>query len=101
MSTVKYEVKEEMKEYKVANELKERIASKYDNIQGAFKAILTEYRRLKVFKNTGCYIQSQRYIVGDQVDDKLENGEVVKKIIEVTANFIPMRDVLRKFVNLP
>ena len=42
MSTVKYEVKEEMKEYKVANELKERIASKYDNIQGAFKAILTE-----------------------------------------------------------
>ena len=56
---------------------------------------------MKIFRNTGCYIQSQRYIVGDEVDDKLENGEVIKKIAVVTANFIPMRDVLRKFFNLP
>ena len=89
-----------MKEYVVANLIKERIASEYNNILGAFKENSTEYRRLKVFQNTRYYIQSQRYIVGDEVDDKLENGELVKKIVEVTVIFIPMRDVLCKFLNL-
>ena len=40
-------------------------------------------------------------MIGQRVDDVLRNGTIVKKIVPVHAQFIPMRQVLQKVFSMP
>lgn len=66
-----------------------------------FQDICSEYHRLKIFQEMGYYIPPQSYVIGSRIDNKLSEGRIIKEIIPVTAQFIPMRKVLYSFFSLP
>ena len=66
-----------------------------------FESMKTEYKRLKLFTETGYLVHTKIFTVGDVVENKGMDGRIVKQIVSVTAQFIPVRKTLRTFLSLP
>ena len=49
----------------------------------------------------GHYILSQSYVIDSKIDNKLSQNRIIKEIVSLTAQFIPMREVLYNFFCLP
>ncbi|XP_036320474.1 uncharacterized protein LOC118734989 [Rhagoletis pomonella] len=98
---LKKDIENEMKSSNIKHDLKRKILSKFDNTTLPFTNFATEHLRFKAFRESGFFIKAKEYIVGDRVDDKLNNGIIQKKIVEVTAQCIPMRETLGKFLSIP
>lgn len=66
-----------------------------------FKALSTELRRFSIIKKHGTFIPPQSYALGNQeiFVEKEGKKELVNKTI--VAQFIPIRDVFKKFFELP
>ena len=79
----------------------EVVESILDKYHDPFNRLCTEYRCFKTFEEAGYLVPMENDIVGDRVDYKLKNTSIIKEIVPVTAEFIPMRNVLQKVFNLP
>lgn len=66
-----------------------------------FDSIKTEYKRLKIFYNSGHFIKPQSFTVGNTMGTKRVEGRIVKQILPITAQFIVLRKTLNIFFNLP
>lgn len=86
------DIENELKNSNIKHDLKTKIISKFYNTKLPFSYFATEHLRFKAFRESGFFIQAKEYIVGDRVDDKLNNGIMQEKIVEVTAQCIPMRE---------
>lgn len=66
-----------------------------------YNSLTTEYRIFKEFVKEKMFIMPQAIVVGEQEDYRRKNG--VKKIVHIpiTAQFIPIKDVLKLFFELP
>ena len=62
-----------------------------------FDTVRTEYKRLKVFMDAGHLINHQSFTVGDVVQNKRMDGRIIKQILKVTPQFIPLRKTLQTF----
>lgn len=66
-----------------------------------FSDIQTEYLCLKKFQNLNTYIPPEHYTLG-QREDYSHNGPVpILKMVPVTAQFVPLRLVLKKNFEIP
>jgi len=50
---------------------------------------------------SGAYIKPQSFNIGEALNEKIVNHEVVKKTFSLTGQFIPLRDTLKGFFALP
>ena len=69
--------------------------------QNPFEDLNTEYKRLKFFKSTGYFIEPQPYVIGQTEVSKLENSVTVKVPKNVEGQFISVREILKRFLELP
>lgn len=77
------------------------VESVLDSFHEPFDRLSTEKRRFKAFRESGNFLPVENYIIGDRVDDVIQKGIMVKKIVPVQAQFLPMRNVLQKVFSLP
>lgn len=63
--------------------------------------VSTETRRLKLLERTGCLIYPKSYTVGGICGEKRVQDRIVKEMISLKAQYIPIRQVLTAFFNLP
>lgn len=73
----------------------------FDRLLQPFDEIRSEYRRLKIFEESGLYVPPQEYIVGEKLDDKLVKDRIVKQMSPVKAQYIPIKNTIRSFFSLP
>lgn len=66
-----------------------------------FQDFSSEYYRLKTFQEIVHYIPPQSYIIGFRIDNKFCENRIIKEIVPVTAQFVPMRKILYNFFSLP
>ena len=66
-----------------------------------FDTVRTEYMRLKVFTDAGYLVHPKSFTAGDIVENKRKDGRIIKQIVSVTAQFIPLRKTLQTFFSLP
>lgn len=76
------------------NLLKGSIGSTFSNLD-------SYHKRLKYFKERGCFIEPMSYTVGRRYDFVKSGGTRLYKAVECKAHFIPLRNVLEKFFSLP
>ena len=60
----------------------------------------SEHRRIKAFEATGCFIKSRDFVIGDKLTNVVVGDRIVQDRAEVTAQFVPVRDVLKQFFQL-
>lgn len=84
-----------------SNKLKNEVDEVLRVVIEPFQDISSEYHRLKIFQEMGFYIPPESCIIGSRIDNKFFQDRIVKEIVPVTAQFIPMRKVLHKFFSLP
>ena len=53
------------------------------------------------FKRLETFIQPESYLLGERTEFVSENGVLVLKLVPVTADFVPLRDVLQAFFSIP
>lgn len=61
----------------------------------------TETRRLKMLERTGCLIYPKAYTIGAICGEKRVQNRIVKEMISLKAQYIPIKEVLTAFFNLP
>lgn len=77
------------------------IESVLDSFHESFNRLSTEKRCFKAFQESGNFLSVENYIIGDMLDNVVQKGIMVKKIVPVQAQFLPMRNVLQKVFSLP
>lgn len=60
----------------------------------------TEYRRLKIIEKSGNFIKARDYVVGDRLENILQEGRIIQDRISIKAKFVPIREVLQQFFSL-
>lgn len=81
--------------------IKDKIDEALTIVTEPFQDVSSEYNRLNLFRNMGHYIPPQLYVVGSRIDNNLYQNRIVKKIVEVNAQFVSMRKVLHSFFSIP
>lgn len=70
-------------------------------LRNMYSGLETEHLRFKNFIECGAYIKPEAFIVGHSVSSKHSYGSVVMESTDLYGQFIPMRSVLRAFLELP
>ena len=96
-SSMKRQIRDTISQGDSCFEVVESILDKYHD---PFNRFCTEYRCFKTFEEAIYLFPIESYIIGDRVD-KLKNMSIIKEIVPVTAEFIPMKNVLQKVFSLP
>lgn len=79
----------------------EIVESVLDSFLEPFNRLSTENRRFEAFQASKYFVPIESYIIGDRLDNIVQKGIMVKKIVLVEAKFLPMRNVLQKVFSLP
>lgn len=72
-----------------------------DTVLKLFTNFNSEYKRMKALQATDHYIKPQPYIVGNIVGEKRVDGRIIKDILPVYGQFLPLRKILKAFFSLP
>lgn len=73
----------------------------FNKFSEPFHQLKTEKQRLAQFKYYDSYIPPQNYQIGKRIEYKSAPTGTKRKDIPVVAQFIPIRQVLKKFFELP
>lgn len=80
-------IKPTMKNILINNEVIQNtivsIESCFDQLLESFSALSSKHRRFKTFIETDYFIDSADRVVGQRIDEKLHNGNIVKEIVPV------------------
>ncbi|XP_039305725.1 uncharacterized protein LOC105204954 isoform X1 [Solenopsis invicta] len=83
------------------NETMENIISMFHCFENQFDHLRNEYQRMKYFKACGNYIAPVKYYIHKKRIRKRIGTSTTEKIKDVCGYFIPLRQVLQKFFQLP
>lgn len=75
------------------------IDESFDVLTNVLETFNSEHLRLKLLKESGCYIPPEEIVIGEHIEQTSSNCEPHHKT--VTAAFIPLRHVLKSFFQLP
>lgn len=73
----------------------------FNKLKNPFAKFDTEHKRFKYFCDDGTLILPNKHIIGYYSDCRKSHGHQVIKQIPITAQYIPMQQVLTAFFNLP
>lgn len=85
-------------DYNISNCHTDILKTYFNEMQDIFKGFDTEYLRFKYLENSGFYIKPVDYVIGENLEQCTDS---VPKPRKLTAQFIPMGDVLHNFFSLP
>ncbi|XP_018370861.1 PREDICTED: uncharacterized protein LOC108766201 [Trachymyrmex cornetzi] len=71
------------------------------SLKNMYSGLETEYCRFKSFIECSAYIKPEAFIVGHSLNSKHLHGSVSMESTDLYGQFIPMRSVLRAFLELP
>ena len=74
-----------------------QLTKMFDTVSNPFKHMSTEYKRFQHFQTLGSFIPPRSYVI----DSRMERVRGVPQMKDVTGQFIPLRQVLQKFFELP
>lgn len=77
------------------------ITSMFYCLENPFHYLINEYQRIAYFKLSGNYIAPVQYLIGKRKVRKNTASFIAEKIKDVYGYFIPLRQVLQKFFELP
>ncbi|XP_071653435.1 uncharacterized protein [Temnothorax longispinosus] len=103
LSIIKPVINEKLRHKGIENNAMDELGCLLDSFLESFSNFSTEYRRFKALtiRESGHLIPIHDYIIGDRIDDKIIHGVMVKEIVSVHAQFIPMTITLQKLFSLP
>lgn len=78
-----------------------KVVNMFDIIDSCFDTFVSEYLRIKHLKDQGCLLEPVRYTIGYGMRDRKKHGQMVKEIVPMTGEFIPLRKLLKMFFSLP
>lgn len=81
--------------------VKNEIVFLVNSLKGIFKDLGTEYLRLKYFRRSSAYILPKPYIIGSNTINKKKQNLVTLDVKRFEGCFIPMRQVLKCFFEVP
>lgn len=73
----------------------------FDSCQNMFSEFESHDLRIKQFESCGAFIEPETYVIGTTVDEKNSGGEIAIVPTLVNGQFIPLRSVLKGFLELP
>lgn len=73
----------------------------FDTVLKLFTNFNSEYNRMKALQATDHFIKPQPYIVGNIVSEKRVDRRIVKDIVPIYSQFLPLRKILKAFFSLP
>lgn len=73
----------------------------FDSCQNMFNGFESQYLRMKQFESCGSFIKPETYVIGTTLDEKNCPGEIAIVPSLVSGQFIPLRLVLKGFLELP
>ncbi|XP_067207915.1 uncharacterized protein [Linepithema humile] len=85
----------------LGSETMKDITSILDCLKHSFNHLQNEYQRVKYFKSSTNYIAPIKYCIGNRRVCKDTGSFLVEKVKDVYSYFIPLRQVLQKFFELP
>jgi len=77
------------------------IEKMFESLSNPFHHLSTEYKRMMHFQSTGAYISPESYYIDSCIEKKSSKQGVKPQMAQVTAQYIPLRHVLKKFFELP
>lgn len=83
------------------NQIIQDIISMFDTIENSFHHLRTEYQRKKYFESCNNYIVPIEYYIGKRRVSKNTGTAIVERMKDVCGYFIPLRQTLQKFFELP
>lgn len=72
----------------------------FDTVPKLFTNFNSEYNRMKSLQATNNFIKPQPYIVGNVVSEKRVDGRIIKDIVPIYGQFLPLRTILKTFFSL-
>lgn len=73
----------------------------FDSCQNMFSEFESHYLRMKQFESCGAFIKPEIYVIGITLNKKNFGGEIAIVPTLVNEQFIPLRSVLKGFLELP
>lgn len=83
------------------NETMKDIISMFHCLENQFDHLKNEYQRITYFKSCGNYIVPIQYCIGKKRIRKKVGTFITEKVKDICGYFIPLRQVLQKFFELP
>jgi len=80
----------------IPHNISDHLKSVFENIDTTFSNLNTEYKRIKYYTEKGSYIAPQEYVVGERLNDNINQNNFSIIPINCTPQFIPVRHVLKK-----
>lgn len=72
-----------------------------DNNSRPFEKLKTEYKRFYYFKKNRSFIPPHQYVIGQTIVQSTRNGVVVSEPINVTGQWISLRETLKLILHIP
>ncbi|XP_034254729.1 uncharacterized protein LOC117653268 [Thrips palmi] len=101
ISIVKPTIVTTMQSEKIEHEKIRKVADMFDVIDRSFDSFSSDYLRLKMFSEQGCLLLPVPHTIGYGMRDKKKNGIMVKEIVPMQGQFIPLRKLFKMFLSLP
>jgi len=83
------------------NQTIQNITSMFETIENSFNHLRNEYQRMEYLKSCGNYIVPVQYFIGKKRVHKSTGTFIVRRVKDVCGSFIPLRQTLKKFFELP
>lgn len=77
-----------------------QIKNMFEVIENPFKGLTSEYLCFKEFERSGYLIPPINYTIGRTMEEQKCNGYVTYKSVDVTAQFIPLRQVFKNVLEM-
>lgn len=72
-----------------------------DILENPFQSLNMEYKRFKYFRENHKFIQPIEQVIGVSEERKRQNKEIIMSLEKQVCSFVPMRKVLKQFLELP
>ena len=83
------------------NQTIQDITSMFDAIENPFRHLRNEYQRMEYLTSNGNYVIPVKYCIGKRRVRKTSGRSIVEHVKDVCGYFIPLRQTLQKFFELP
>lgn len=84
-----------------SNNISQRVTEILERNRSCFSDIATEWRCFKKFGKQGTFIPPQHYCLGQREEFVHKEQTQILKMVPVSAQYIPIRRVLKKFFEIP
>lgn len=88
-------------DHNVPNEEVHDLNEMFSSMQNSFLGLKTESQRVRALENSDCFVHPKKFHVGVREVIKRVNGEQVRTPVELTGQYISIKQVLKKFFELP